>query len=342
MLEINCGVYMVTCIANNRRYIGSSRDIAIRWRDHRYELNHNEHHNPHWQHAWNKYGYQAFEWTVLEGTEATDEALRRREKHWIDTLHPEFNISQEAFPTRLGAKSTEEHKRRMSEGMKRMYANLSEDEWLAWNQKRKDVWAKLTTEEKAEWVKKTRYKFTPEDRAKMRVSRLKYVAEHPKEKKPKKKRDYVYRYRPVVHTPEWEAGRQQREMERREKLRIANQGKVISEEQKAKIRATVNELWEDPEYRAKQQEGTLKAMQDPNVLERLSESHKGYVMPEEQKQKIREANTGRKRSEATRKRLSEARRKMWAEKKAKGEDKAIREKISATRRKRKSVIDSQQ
>lgn len=63
------GVYLVKCLANNRDYVGSSKDIKKRWKEHRFDLNHNQHHNRHWQNAWNKYGANQFAWSILEETE---------------------------------------------------------------------------------------------------------------------------------------------------------------------------------------------------------------------------------------------------------------------------------
>lgn len=47
------------------------------------------HHTPYLQHAWNKYGAEAFEFSVLE--QCLCENLETREQFYIDTLKPAFN-----------------------------------------------------------------------------------------------------------------------------------------------------------------------------------------------------------------------------------------------------------
>lgn len=77
----------------------------------------------------------------------------------------------------------------------------------------------------------------------------------------------------------------------------------------------VKSLWERPEYRKKQTDALKKKWQDPNFKkkmsgvakkrveklwndpeyrEMMSKKHKGYVMPKDQKEKISQANTGKK------------------------------------------------
>ena len=59
------GIYKILNTVNNKVYIGSATNIEKRWRDHKWHLNRNIHHNSHLQSSWNKYGAEAFEFTVL-------------------------------------------------------------------------------------------------------------------------------------------------------------------------------------------------------------------------------------------------------------------------------------
>lgn len=59
------GIYAIRNITTNQYYVGSSFNIKKRWRDHRWHLNHNKHHNSYLQNAWNKYKPEAFEFIIL-------------------------------------------------------------------------------------------------------------------------------------------------------------------------------------------------------------------------------------------------------------------------------------
>jgi group I intron endonuclease len=299
-----CGVYSIACGSNGRKYVGSTRNTTNRWREHRYDLRHNKHDNPHLQNAWNKYGEEDFIWTMLEETERDDTVLRAREKFWIDILKPEFNISEEAWPTRLGAKNSDEHKQKASDSMKERWASKTPEEREAWQRSIASVWSGLSPEEHQGLVDKQHHnKDTPEFRAKMRDIRLAYLGAHPELKKSKKSKKVRPPARgrqprkPIVHTPEWEAGRAEREAIRVEKIRQSNLGRKRTEEQKQKTREIANAQWADPEYRRKHKIATRLAMEDPSVLQRLSDSHKGRTIPEAQKEKMRQAQQERRKRE---------------------------------------------
>ena len=76
------GVYQIKCTINGKIYIGSGVDIYNRCEQHRRSLRRGDHVNAHLQAAWNKYGEENFEFTVLELTEGSD--LLRAEQYWID------------------------------------------------------------------------------------------------------------------------------------------------------------------------------------------------------------------------------------------------------------------
>lgn len=49
-----CGIYCIENILNDRKYIGQSVDIQMRFYGHKSKLNRNIHDNQHLQFAWNK------------------------------------------------------------------------------------------------------------------------------------------------------------------------------------------------------------------------------------------------------------------------------------------------
>ncbi|MBT9788673.1 hypothetical protein GPK90_04850 [Clostridium sp. MCC344] len=60
------GVYQIKNVANGKIYIGSSKDIFTRWKQHKAKLNKNAHVNEHLQKAWNKYGENNFIFSIVE------------------------------------------------------------------------------------------------------------------------------------------------------------------------------------------------------------------------------------------------------------------------------------
>lgn len=58
------GIYKIRNTINNKVYIGSATDIKKRWRDHKWYLKENKHHNPHLQASYNKYGKENFEFVI--------------------------------------------------------------------------------------------------------------------------------------------------------------------------------------------------------------------------------------------------------------------------------------
>ena len=58
------GIYKIRNVVNNKVYIGSAIDIKKRWRDHKWYLKENKHHNSHLQASYNKYGLENFEFSV--------------------------------------------------------------------------------------------------------------------------------------------------------------------------------------------------------------------------------------------------------------------------------------
>ncbi len=78
------GIYLITCIASGRIYVGSAVIITKRWCNHRHDLEQRRHCNPHLQYSWNKYGEAAFKFSVLEYCSKQD--LLDREQFHIDSL----------------------------------------------------------------------------------------------------------------------------------------------------------------------------------------------------------------------------------------------------------------
>lgn len=103
------GIYQIRCVPTGKFYIGSSVDIGHRWACHRMELRNIYHKNKYLQHAWSKYGEQAFSFEVVEFIGS----LRKIEQEWIRVMDSTnhiigFNITDDTTAPRLGKKNSPE------------------------------------------------------------------------------------------------------------------------------------------------------------------------------------------------------------------------------------------
>lgn len=110
------GIYCIINLKNNKRYIGSSKNIRLRLWGHRSELRHNSHDNDHLQKAWNKYKESNFDYFIIET--CTEDKLLEREQFYIDTMCPEYNMNKETNRPPCSIES----RKKQSETRKRLYA----------------------------------------------------------------------------------------------------------------------------------------------------------------------------------------------------------------------------
>lgn len=89
------GIYMITNLINNKKYIGCSTNIYERWLHHQYEANDNKQkpYNYSIHKAFRKYGLNNFKFEIIEETNNCFE----REKYWIqyyDTYNNGYNETE--------------------------------------------------------------------------------------------------------------------------------------------------------------------------------------------------------------------------------------------------------
>lgn len=109
------GIYEIVNLVNGKRYIGSAKNLTIRWAGHRNKLRKRAHANRYLQASWIKYGEYAFEFRVLERCAVS--MLIECEQRAIDGYKPEYNLSPTAGST-LGVRFTDEAKKNISAALK--------------------------------------------------------------------------------------------------------------------------------------------------------------------------------------------------------------------------------
>lgn len=80
---MECGIYIIKNLINNKIYVGSSQNIKRRFYLHKHYLSKKEHTNIHLQTAWDLYGEENFSFYVLQAIESKEQ-LCMVEKYYID------------------------------------------------------------------------------------------------------------------------------------------------------------------------------------------------------------------------------------------------------------------
>ena len=106
-------VYKIENLKSSHFYIGSAEDFKARRRGHLHQLRKGKHHSPYLQRAFNKYGEDWLQFTVIEHSIA-DSKLLEGEQYYIDTLKPQYNIAKVAG-SRKGCKMSAESLKRMAD-----------------------------------------------------------------------------------------------------------------------------------------------------------------------------------------------------------------------------------
>lgn len=96
------GVYKITNIVNGKIYIGSSKNIAMRWQSHIFDLSHNTHHNKELLKDFTKYGIENFNFSIIEIIVDVDKLLEC-EQMYID----KFNSIKNGYNSSNAKKQTE-------------------------------------------------------------------------------------------------------------------------------------------------------------------------------------------------------------------------------------------
>lgn len=116
---MGCGIYLITCTSNNKKYVGSSINIDARWRSHRSKLKNNKH-TPLLQNIYRKYGIESLQFSVLELCD--EKSLIEREQYWYESLknngNTMLNYSDIVENSTRGVPLSDERKKYLSEKLK--------------------------------------------------------------------------------------------------------------------------------------------------------------------------------------------------------------------------------
>jgi group I intron endonuclease len=117
-----CGIYRIINLHDGKQYIGSASSFKHRLYDHSNKLKNNEHHNPIIQHAFTKYGSNAFRFEIVEIL-SNDEICKQLvfEQRYLDEIfkiknHYDYyyNVAKNASAPMIGRRHTDESIKKMS------------------------------------------------------------------------------------------------------------------------------------------------------------------------------------------------------------------------------------
>lgn len=127
------GIYSITNIINNKKYIGSTaKSFDSRWKKHITNLKNGGHASHHLQSSWNKYGEDNFVFKIEEVVGSLENLLNLERDHITkyDSYNNGYNENPDPNFSPMLNKNTQE---KVSEGMKkyweRLKEELSEDEY---------------------------------------------------------------------------------------------------------------------------------------------------------------------------------------------------------------------
>lgn len=141
--KIPC-IYGIKSTVDSRLYIGSTTNALFRARGHQSHLKCGRHDNPRLQNFANKYGLSSLTFYIIEVCDIAQ--LLVREKYYIDTLNPHFNIIRDVMSRGRSAKTSEKAKQAIgnaNRGIKNGNAKLNKYEVLE-IRKSKDTCAVLS------------------------------------------------------------------------------------------------------------------------------------------------------------------------------------------------------
>jgi group I intron endonuclease len=140
---VDCGVYQIRNTVNDKRYIGSTKHLSGRRKEHFRKLEQNNHENRHLQRSFNKYGKENFQFSVIVKCDKI--RLEEYEQYWMDRL--DICNDEEGYNIRPKADFSE-HSQETKDRLSKCFSGIApfegEDHWNYGNKTPKKVKAKIS------------------------------------------------------------------------------------------------------------------------------------------------------------------------------------------------------
>jgi group I intron endonuclease len=122
MITYTQGIYKIVNCINNKYYLGSSKHIEKRFKEHIKLLNKNLHHCKHLQSAWNLYGEESFKFTIIENLNNIEiDKIRIIEQFYLDSIidwTEVYNTAKDVNKINLNISPTKETREKISISLK--------------------------------------------------------------------------------------------------------------------------------------------------------------------------------------------------------------------------------
>jgi len=129
------GIYLIRNLINGKVYIGKSKNIYYRLKDHITRLNtKNKNENLHLTNSWHKYGKENFAYVVLEYFEELDEKLLSEKELYYMQKYDSLNRNKGynlRYDSSTGLVVSKETRKRMSESQIKRYLDPKEREKIS-------------------------------------------------------------------------------------------------------------------------------------------------------------------------------------------------------------------
>lgn len=271
MEQLESGVYRIINIVNKKCYIGSSKYIVRRFKEHRSMLKQKQH-NKHLQRAWDKYGEDFFIFEVVEY--CFIDMLLQKEQYWIDFYESYkrengYNLNSNA----TGGGFNDETKKQISKSL------LGSKH------------SKETIEKRKNSIKRA-FLFNPEFKEHLQKSSKIHWESLEYRKKVSEGLKKNWMLNPRGHTEETKA-----------KISTSLKGRTLTQEQYEKLKIVCSS--ESHKEKCKKNWEKFKNSTDYELFrERQSLRNKGKIFSMEQRAKLSKASKGRVYSEETKNKQS--------------------------------------